>query len=143
MPEESKPWWFGRILAIEPRPSWLLVAPGVWVLLVLSVLLALALRYSLLGRYIYAIGSNEATARLCGINVPRVKIAVYTLAGLATGLAGVMQFVYHRRHWRPDHRRRPGAASHRGGRHRRRKSERRRGDRARHPDRLPDHVGAE
>ena len=57
-------------------------------------LLALALRYSLLGRYIYAIGSNEATARLCGINVPLVKIAVYTLAGLATGLAGVMQFIY-------------------------------------------------
>ena len=70
------------------------MAPGVWVLLVLSVLLALALRYSLLGRYIYAIGSNEATARLCGINVPLVKIAVYTLAGLATGLAGVLQFVY-------------------------------------------------
>ena len=70
------------------------MAPGVWVLVVLSVVLALALRYSLLGRYIYAIGSNEATARLCGISVARVKIAVYTLAGLATGLAGVMQFVY-------------------------------------------------
>jgi len=60
----------------------------------LSVLVALALKYTLLGRYIYAIGSNEATARLCGINVPLVKIGVYTLAGLATGLAGVMQFVY-------------------------------------------------
>ena len=94
IPEEAKPWWFGRILATEPQPRWLLVAPGVWVLLVLSVVLALALRYSLLGRYIYAIGSNEATARLCGISVARVKIAVYTLAGLATGLAGVMQFVY-------------------------------------------------
>jgi ribose/xylose/arabinose/galactoside ABC-type transport system permease subunit len=94
VPEESKEWWFGRLLATEPEPLWLLVAPGVWALLGLSALLALALRYSLLGRYLYAIGSNEATARLCGINVPLVKLAVYGLAGLATGLAGVMQFSY-------------------------------------------------
>jgi ribose/xylose/arabinose/galactoside ABC-type transport system permease subunit len=94
VPLEAKPWWLARILATEPEPRWLLVAPGVWVLAVLSMVLALALRYSLLGRYIYAIGSNEATARLCGINVPLVKISVYTLAGLATGLAGIMQFAY-------------------------------------------------
>jgi ribose/xylose/arabinose/galactoside ABC-type transport system permease subunit len=94
VPLEAKPWWFARILATEPQPPWLLVAPGVWILVLLSIVLALALRYSVLGRYIYAIGSNEATARLCGINVALVKITVYTLAGLATGLAGVMQFVY-------------------------------------------------
>ena len=41
-------------LEIEPEPRWLLVAPGVWVLLGLSILVALALRYSLLGRYVYA-----------------------------------------------------------------------------------------
>ncbi len=70
------------------------LAPGVWVLLGLSVLAALMLRYSLLGRYLYAIGSNEATARLCGINVPLVKVTVYGLAGLTFGLAGLMQFAY-------------------------------------------------
>jgi ribose/xylose/arabinose/galactoside ABC-type transport system permease subunit len=91
---EEKPGWLGRILATQPEPSWLLVAPGVWLLLALSLLMALALRYSLLGRYVYAVGSNEATARLCGIGVTQVKRAVYGLAGLLFGLAGAMQFVY-------------------------------------------------
>lgn len=94
IPREAQPWWFDRVMATDPEPRWLLVAPGVWVLLALSLVLALALRYSLLGRYLYAVGSNEATARLCGINVPGVKLAVYGLAGLATGLAGIIQFLY-------------------------------------------------
>ncbi len=63
-------------------------------LLGLSILLAAMLRYSVLGRYFYAVGSNEATARLCGVNVPAVKLAIYGIAGLATGLAGVLQFVF-------------------------------------------------
>jgi ribose/xylose/arabinose/galactoside ABC-type transport system permease subunit len=94
IPGQAKPWWFSRILAIQPEPRWLMVAPGVWVLLLLSILLALTLRYSVLGRYMYAVGSNEATARLCGVNVSLVKVVVYTLGGLAMGLAGVLQFVY-------------------------------------------------
>jgi ribose/xylose/arabinose/galactoside ABC-type transport system permease subunit len=94
IPGETKAWWFARILAPEPEPRWLLLAPGVWALLGLSIMVALLLRYSLLGRYVYAVGSNEATARLCGINVPAVKIVVYLLGGLAAGLAGALQFVY-------------------------------------------------
>jgi ribose/xylose/arabinose/galactoside ABC-type transport system permease subunit len=94
LPNEAKPWWFDRILAIQPKPAWLLFAPGVWLLLALSLIVALNLRYSLLGRYVYAVGSNEATARLCGINVPLIKVVVYTLGGLATGLAGLLQFVF-------------------------------------------------
>jgi ribose/xylose/arabinose/galactoside ABC-type transport system permease subunit len=87
-----RPWWFDQIMKVEPEPRWLVVAPGVWIFLGLSVLVALVLRYSLLGRYMYAIGSNESTARLCGINVPVIKLIVYTIGGLATGLAGILQF---------------------------------------------------
>jgi len=75
-----------------PDPPWLLVSPGVWALILLAVAVAVLLRYTVLGRYIFAIGSNETAARLSGIRVDRVKLALYTLAGLCTGLAGVMQF---------------------------------------------------
>ncbi len=39
----------------------------------------------------FALGSNEAAARACGIAVSRMKLFVYSLAGLFFGLAGVMQ----------------------------------------------------
>lgn len=93
VPAEAQPRWLDHLLSTAPpEPRWLLVAPGVWVLLGLAILLALTLRRSILGRYIYAVGSNEATARLCGVDVGRVKLIVYGLAGLATGIAGAMQF---------------------------------------------------
>ena len=50
------------------------------------------LRYTRFGRHLFAIGSNERTARLCGVRVERVKVAVYTLSAALAGLAGVMQF---------------------------------------------------
>lgn len=43
-----------------------------------------------LGRYIYAVGSNEDAARAAGINVDRVKIRTYALEGVALGIAGVL-----------------------------------------------------
>lgn len=94
VPGDAKPPWFQEVLAIEPVPSWLVLAPGVWAVLGLSLVLALVLRYTLFGRHVYAVGSNEATARLCGINVPFVKVLIYTCAGGAFGLAGVLQFLF-------------------------------------------------
>ncbi len=84
--------WLNEMLAKFPDPPWLIVAPGVWLTLLLAIVVALMLRNTVLGRYIFAIGSNENTARICGIRVERMKLYVYTLSGLLTGVAGLMQF---------------------------------------------------
>jgi ribose transport system permease protein len=65
---------------------------GVWIAVAIAVFFAAVLRYTRFGRHVFAVGSNEATARLCGVEVDRVRIAVYGIAGLLAGVAGVMEF---------------------------------------------------
>jgi ribose transport system permease protein len=82
-----------RLLASLPESQrWMLFPVGVWLMILLAILVAGVLRYTRLGRHAYAIGSNEQTARLCGVAVERVKIVIYTLCGVFGGLAGLMQF---------------------------------------------------
>jgi ribose transport system permease protein len=85
------PTWVNELAVTFPQPEWLIVAPGVWLSVALAVLAALVLRYTVFGRRVFAIGSNEAAARACGIAVDRLKIWIYGLAGLLFGLSGVMQ----------------------------------------------------
>lgn len=76
--------WFGigRPLGI-PTPVWLMIIvfAAAWYML----------HHTRLGRYIYALGGNEAATRLSGINVDRIKIAVYALCGLLAALASVIE----------------------------------------------------
>ena len=65
---------------------------GVFIAVAIAILAALALTYTRFGRHVYAVGSNEATARLAGIDVARVRVVVYTLAAALVGIAGVMEF---------------------------------------------------
>jgi ribose transport system permease protein len=74
----------------NPRHLWP-VPLGVWVALVLAVAMAVVMRRTVFGRYIFALGSNEAAARLCGIRVRLLKVIIYTLAGVFFGLSGLMQ----------------------------------------------------
>ena len=85
--------WLNRILeTLGPEQQWMLLPGGVWLLIFLAVLMAGVLRYTRFGRHVFAVGSNEQTARLCGVPVNRVKVIVFTLSGVFAGLAGVMQF---------------------------------------------------
>ncbi|MDQ0988873.1 ABC transporter permease [Streptomyces sp. V3I7] len=63
---------------------------AVVILVVVAVIAGVVLNKTTLGRYTYAIGSNEEATALSGIDVRKWKIVVYTLAGLFIGLAGVM-----------------------------------------------------
>lgn len=67
---------------------------GVWLMLGLALLVAAIMRYTRFGRHVFAVGSNELTARLCGVPVERVKVLVYVLGGAFAGLAAVLQFSY-------------------------------------------------
>jgi ribose transport system permease protein len=82
----------GWVRAMGRANSDYLFDPGVWSVLLLSVVIAILLRFTVFGRYCYAIGSNESTARLCGVAVDRQKVAIYTLAGLLTGWTGLLVF---------------------------------------------------
>ncbi len=46
------------------------------------------LRYTRIGRKVYAVGGNVEAARLSGVNVPRVLLSVYMIIGFFAGLAG-------------------------------------------------------
>jgi ribose transport system permease protein len=63
---------------------------GVWMMILLVLIFSVILRYTRVGRHIFAVGSNEHTATLCGVNVPKVKILVYMIGGALAGLAAVM-----------------------------------------------------
>lgn len=65
---------------------------GVWMLAALAIGVSAVLRYTRFGRHLYAIGSNEAAARLCGVPVTRTKIQVYAIGGLFAGIAGLFQY---------------------------------------------------
>lgn len=80
------------LLSVRADALWLGLPSGVWLTLLLAALLATVLHWTVFSRYVFALGSNEATARLCGINVRWNKIAVYTLSGLFVGIAGLYQF---------------------------------------------------
>jgi ribose transport system permease protein len=87
--------WLNSLLdTLGPSQRWLLVPPGVWMMLLLGGLVAAALRYTRVGRHIFAIGSNEQTARLCGVPVERTKLLIYSTGAAFAGLAGVLQFSY-------------------------------------------------
>lgn len=80
-----------RIMEMDAPYQFFPLPLGVWIAIALAILTGIVMRKTVFGRYLFAIGSNESTARLCGIRVANQKVLIYTLAGFLFGLAGLMQ----------------------------------------------------
>jgi ribose transport system permease protein len=94
-----------RVLAFPgPDPDWVkafnqvhpstVFNPGVWSAAALALAVTVLLRFTVWGRYFYAIGASETASVYSGVPIARTKVLVYTLAGLLTGWAGVLRFAH-------------------------------------------------
>lgn len=63
---------------------------AILIMVVLFLIALYVLRYTRFGRYVYAVGGNESCAKLSGINVKKVKVAVYTISGFCCGVAAML-----------------------------------------------------
>ena len=86
----------GTIAGISPEfcslatGSFLKIPYLAWMWIIIVVLAALFLRYTMMGRNIYILGSGEEVAKLCGLSVRKIYYSTYALAGFLYGIAGVM-----------------------------------------------------
>ena len=78
--------WFGKSFDVLGFP----VPRPVIVFLIVAAICHVALAYTRYGKFTYAIGANPQAARVSGINIGNHLIKVYAVAGLLSGLAGVM-----------------------------------------------------
>jgi ribose transport system permease protein len=61
-----------------------------WMFVVVAAVAAFVLRRTVFGRYVYAVGSNPESARLAGVPVTAVLVAVYAISGLLAAVGGVL-----------------------------------------------------
>ena len=80
----------GEILKVIPVQPPLGIPVPVIILAVVAIGAHILLNHTRFGRHVYAIGGNEQAALISGLNVGRIKIGVYTIAGLLSGLAGLV-----------------------------------------------------
>lgn len=73
---------FGRVFGI-PMP--------IIIMAIVFIVAGYILKFTKLGRHIYAVGGNESATRLSGINVDRVKIIVYMISGLLCAIAAMIE----------------------------------------------------
>ncbi|MDQ1584055.1 MAG: ribose transport system permease protein [Microbacteriaceae bacterium] len=79
------------VLVVSFAAPELLTQPlPVWIMIVVTVAVSLALRFLVSGRKLYAVGSNPEAARLAGINVDFYKMAPFILSGVAAAAVGLM-----------------------------------------------------
>jgi len=80
----------GSLIDLNGVVPGLVIPNAVLIFFGLGVVASIILNKTVLGRYTFAIGSNEEAVRLSGVNVDRWKIGIYALAGAIVGIAGIL-----------------------------------------------------
>lgn len=86
-------WWTRGEPVSFPTEGYAAIGAGmmpVFIFMALAILFHLILRHTVYGKHTYAIGSNEAAARMSGIDVARHKVLVYTIAGALAAVAAIV-----------------------------------------------------
>ena len=86
-------WWSQGNPISFPTEAYAFIGKGmnpVIIFLGLAVIFHIIMNYTVYGKHTYAIGSNEAAARMSGINVPKHLVLVYAIAGMLAGLSAVI-----------------------------------------------------
>ncbi|MFO1141612.1 MAG: ABC transporter permease [Amaricoccus sp.] len=86
-------WWSKGEPISFPTDSYAAIGKGmmpVFIFIALAILFHLILRHTVYGKHTYAIGSNEAAARMSGIKVDRHKVMVYTIAAILASIAAIV-----------------------------------------------------
>lgn len=93
-PKENIPDWLSLCYTGGDNSKYLIpkIPTSVVIAAALGIGVATMMRYTVFGRNVFAVGSSESTARLCGINVPFTVISVYTIAGFFVAVGGLLYF---------------------------------------------------
>ena len=86
-------WWSKGEPISFPTEGYAAIGKGmmpVFIFLALAILFHLILKYTVYGKHTYAIGSNEAAARMSGIKVDRHKVMIYMIAGVLASIAAIV-----------------------------------------------------
>ena len=86
-------WWSKGNPISFPTDSYATIGKGMMPVIIfvsLAVLFHLILTYTRYGKHCYGIGSNEQAMRMSGINVEKMKVLIYVIAGLLSALAAVV-----------------------------------------------------
>ena len=87
---EAPATWLNDLLRVTRGET--LLPSGIWAVIALAVRVAAMLRYTRFGRHVFAIGSNERMARLCGVAITRTKVIVYALSAAFVGFQATAVF---------------------------------------------------
>ena len=95
-PKENIPQWLSYLCYTGPKAEYYLlglhIPSSILITGVLAILVWLMLKFTVFGRNVFAIGSSESTARLCGVKIPLTIVAVYVIAGIFVGVGGLLYF---------------------------------------------------